>query len=190
MVVEFQFVKPGKGNAFTRTKIRNMITGSVLDRTFKTGEKIKRADTEEREMQFLYNDGSWHFMDSQSYEQVSLEAQLVGNSGDYLSENMEIQISFYQGRPIGLTLPKFVNLGVVETTPGERGNTVTGATKPARLSTGYKVNVPLFINEGAMGVEVTPRTFIEGVKQMAPDTTHEDINFVLHIDKMTSIGEF
>ena len=148
MIIDFQFVKPGKGNAFTRTKIRNLINGSVLDRTFKTGEKITRADTEEREMQFLYNDGSWHFMDSQSYEQVSLEAQLVGDSGDYLSENMEIQISFYQGRPIGLTLPNFVNLGVVETTPGERGNTVTGATKPAVLESGATVYVPLFINEG------------------------------------------
>ena len=165
MIIEFQFVKPGKGNAFTRTKIRNLINGSVLDRTFKTGEKIKRADTEEREMQFLYNDGSWHFMDSQSYEQVSLEAQLVGDSGDYLSENMEIQISFYQGKPIGLTLPNFVNLSVVETTPGERGNTVTGATKPARLSTGYKVNVPLFINEGDL-LRIDTRTgeYVERVK--------------------------
>ena len=165
MIIDFQFVKPGKGNAFTRTKIRNLINGSVLDRTFKTGEKIKRADTEEREMQFLYNDGSWHFMDSQSYEQVSLEAQLVGDSGDYLSENMEIQISFYQGRPIGLTLPNFVNLGVVETTPGERGNTVTGATKPAGLSTGYKVNVPLFINEGDL-LRIDTRTgeYVERVK--------------------------
>ena len=165
MIIDFQFVKPGKGNAFTRTKIRNLINGSVLDRTFKTGEKIKRADTEEREMQFLYNDGSWHFMDSQSYEQVTLEAQLVGDSGDYLSENMEIQISFYQGRPIGLTLPNFVNLSVVETTPGERGNTVTGATKPARLSTGYKVNVPLFINEGDL-LRIDTRTgeYVERVK--------------------------
>ena len=165
MIIDFQFVKPGKGNAFTRTKIRNLINGSVLDRTFKTGGKIKRADTEEREMQFLYNDGSWHFMDSQSYEQVSLEAQLVGDSGDYLRENMEIQISFYQGRPIGLSLPNFVNLDVVETTPGERGNTVTGATKPARLSTGYKVNVPLFINEGDL-LRIDTRTgeYVERVK--------------------------
>ena len=104
-IVDFQFVKPGKGNAFTRTKIRNLINQSVLDRTFKTGEKITPADTEEREMQFLYNDGSFHFMDNQNYEQISLDSDVVGDYENYLTENMEIQVSFYKSRPIGLTLP-------------------------------------------------------------------------------------
>ena len=165
IVVDFQFVKPGKGNAFTRTKIRNLINNAVLDRTFKTGEKIKRADTEEREMQYLYNDGSFHFMDNQSYEQINLEQELVGDSGNYISENMELYVSFYQGKPIGLTLPNFVNLKVVETTPGEKGNTVTGASKPATLSTGYKVNVPLFINEGdLLKIDTRNGEYVERVK--------------------------
>ena len=105
---------------FTRTKIRNLINQSVLDRTFKTGEKITPADTEEREMQFLYNDGSFHFMDNQNYEQISLDSDVVGDYENYLTENMEIQVSFYKSRPIGLTLPNFVNLAVTETAPGEK----------------------------------------------------------------------
>ncbi len=152
-IVDFQFVKPGKGNAFTRTKIRNLINQSVLDRTFKTGEKITPADTEEREMQFLYNDGSFHFMDNQNYEQISLDSDVVGDYG------------FYKSRPIGLTLPNFVNLAVTETAPGEKGNTVTGATKPATLSTGYSVNVPLFINEGDMlKIDTRSGEYVERVK--------------------------
>jgi len=148
VVVEFQFVKPGKGTAFTRTKIRNMINGAVLDRTFKSGEKLKPADTEDREMQFLYSDGDFHFLDNSNYEQVSLESSVVGDASNYLAENMMIEVSFFQGRSIGLTLPNFVTLKVTETNPGEKGNTVTGASKPAVVSTGYTVNVPLFVNEG------------------------------------------
>ena len=148
VVMEFQFVKPGKGTAFTRTKIRNMINGAVLDRTFKSGEKLKPADTEDREMQFLYSDGDFHFLDNSNYEQVSLESSVVGDASNYLTENMMIEVSFFQGRSIGLTLPNFVALKVTETTPGEKGNTVTGASKPAVVSTGYTVNVPLFVNEG------------------------------------------
>ncbi len=165
IVVDFQFVKPGKGNAFTRTKIRNMITGSVLDRTFKTGEKLKPADMEEREMQFLYNDGAFHFMDSSNYDQVELQADEVGDAVNFLLENMGVSISFYKGRALGLTLPNFVNLEVTETAPGERGNTVTGATKPATLSTGYTVNVPLFIDNGEL-LKIDTRTgeYVERVK--------------------------
>lgn len=165
IVVDFQFVKPGKGNAFTRTKIRNMITGSVLDRTFKTGEKLQPADMEEREMQFLYNDGAFHFMDSSNYDQVELQADEVGDAVNFLLENMEVNISFYKGRALGLTLPNFVNLEVTETAPGERGNTVTGATKPATLSTGYTVNVPLFIDNGEL-LKIDTRTgeYVERVK--------------------------
>ena len=165
IVVDFQFVKPGKGNAFTRTKIRNLINSAVLDRTFKTGEKISRADTEDREMQFLYQDGSFHFMDNQNYNQISLEAEWVGDSENYLTENMLIHVSFYKGKPIGLTLPNFVNLPVIETAPGEKGNTVTGASKPAILSTGYSVNVPLFINEGdVLKIDTRNGDYVERVK--------------------------
>jgi len=148
VIVEFQFVKPGKGTAFTRTKIRNMITGAVLDRTYKSGEKLKPADTEDREMQYLYNDGDFHFMDNNNYEQVSLDSNAVGDAVNYLTENMLIEVSFFKGRSIGISLPNFVVLEVTETAPGEKGNTVTGASKPAVVSTGYSVNVPLFVNEG------------------------------------------
>ena len=148
VIVEFQFVKPGKGTAFTRTKIRNMITGAVLDRTYKSGEKLKPADTEDREMQYLYNDGDFHFMDNNNYEQVSLDSNAVGDAANYLTENMLIEVGFFKGRSIGISLPNFVVLEVTETAPGEKGNTVTGASKPALVSTGYSVNVPLFVNEG------------------------------------------
>lgn len=165
IIVHFQFVKPGKGTAFTRTKIRNLINGSVLDRTFKTGEKLKPADTEEREMQYLYSDGVFHFMDNRSYEQISLEKDVIADAENYLMENMEIQVSFFRGSPIGVSLPNFVSLAVVETAPGERGNTVTGASKPATLSTGYTVNVPLFIEEGDMlKIDTRSGEYVERVK--------------------------
>ena len=165
VVVEFQFVKPGKGTAFTRTKIRNMITGAVLDRTFKSGEKLQPADTEDREMQFLYNDGDFHFMDNNNYEQVSLESSAVGDAANYLTENMLIQVGFFKGRSIGLSLPNFVVLEVTETAPGEKGNTVTGASKPAVVSTGYSVNVPLFVNEGdQLRIDTRTGDYVERVK--------------------------
>jgi len=165
VVVDFQFVKPGKGTTFTRTKIRNMINGAVIDRTFKSGEKLKPADTEDREMQFLYRDGEFHFMDNSNYEQVSLEISVVGDASNYLTENMMIEVSFYKGRSIGLTLPNFVVLEVTETAPGEKGNTVTGASKPAMVSTGYTVNVPLFVNEGdQLRIDTRTGEYVERVK--------------------------
>ena len=165
VVMDFQFVKPGKGTAITRTKIRNMINGAVIDRTFKSGEKLKQADTEEREMQFLYRDGEFHFMDNSNYEQVSLGNSVVGDASNYLTENMMIEVSFYKGRLIGLTLPNFVVLEVTETAPGEKGNTVTGASKPAMVSTGYTVNVPLFVNEGdQLRIDTRTGEYVERVK--------------------------
>ena len=165
VVMDFQFVKPGKGTAFTRTKIRNMISGAVIDRTFKSGEKLKPADTEDREMQFLYRDGEFHFMDNSNYEQVSLESNVVGDASNYMTENMMIEVSFYKGRSIGLTLPNFVVLEVTETAPGEKGNTVTGASKPAMVSTGYTVNVPLFVNEGdQLRIDTRTGEYVERVK--------------------------
>ena len=165
VVVEFQFVKPGKGTAFTRTKIRNMITGAVLDRTYKSGEKLKPADTEDREMQYLYNDGDFHFMDNNNYEQVSLDRNAVGDAANYLTENMLIEVGFFKGRSIGISLPNFVVLLVTETTPGEKGNTVTGASKPAIVSTGYSVNVPLFVHEGdQLRIDTRTGEYVERVK--------------------------
>ena len=165
IVLEFQFVKPGKGTAFTRTKIRNLISGAVLDHTYKSGEKLKPADTEDREMQFLYSDGDFHFMDNNNYEQVSLESSVVGEAVNYLTENMMIEVSFFKGRSIGLSLPNFVVLEVIETAPGEKGNTVTGAFKPAVVSTGYSVNVPLFVNEGdQLRVDTRTGEYVERVK--------------------------
>ena len=165
IVLEFQFVKPGKGTAFTRTKIRNLISGAVLDHTYKSGEKLKPADTEDREMQFLYSDGDFHFMDNNNYEQVSLESSVVGEAANYLTENMMIEVSFFKGRSIGLSLPNFVVLEVIETAPGEKGNTVTGASKPAVVSTGYSVNVPLFVNEGdQLRVDTRTGEYVERVK--------------------------
>ena len=158
-------MKPGKGTAFTRTKIRNLISGAVLDHTYKSGEKLKPADTEDREMQFLYNDGDFHFMDNNNYEQVSLESNVVGEAVNYLTENMMIEVSFFKGRSIGLSLPNFVVLEVIETAPGEKGNTVTGASKPAVVSTGYSVNVPLFVNEGdQLRVDTRTGEYVERVK--------------------------
>ena len=165
IVLEFQFVKPGKGTAFTRTKIRNLISGAVLDHTYKSGEKLKPADTEDREMQFLYSDDDFHFMDNNNYEQVSLESSVVGEAVNYLTENMMIEVSFFKGRSIGLSLPNFVVLEVIETAPGEKGNTVTGAFKPAVVSTGYSVNVPLFVNEGdQLRVDTRTGEYVERVK--------------------------
>ena len=165
VVVDFQFVKPGKGTAFTRTKIRNMITGAVLDRTYKSGEKLKPADTEDREMQYLYNDGDFHFMDNNNYEQVSLDSNAVGDAANYLTENMLIEVGFFKGRSIGISLPNFVVLEVTETAPGEKGNTVTGASKPAIVSTGYSVNVPLFVNEGdQLRIDTRTGEYAERVK--------------------------
>ena len=167
-IIEFQFVKPGKGNAFTRTRIRNLINGSVLDRTFKTGEKLKPADTQDRTMQFLdrdEGDGNFHFMDNSSYEQVALDTNLVGDATNYLIDNMEVNVAFFRERPIGITLPNFVVLEVVEAPPGEKGNTVTGASKPVVVSTGYTVNAPMIVSEGEL-LKIDTRTgeYVERVK--------------------------
>lgn len=149
VVVDFQFVKPGKGNAFTRCRLKNMITGTVLDRTWKTGEKLQPAQLEELNMQFLYTDGgTYHFMDTGNYEQVEIDTDHVGEAVNYLTENLNVSILYFKGKPIGINLPITVELEIVETEPGVKGDTATGATKAAKLSTGYSVQVPLFIKEG------------------------------------------
>ncbi|MCL2625866.1 MAG: elongation factor P [Cystobacterineae bacterium] len=148
-IVDFQHVKPGKGSAFVRTSIRSLITGRVLQPTLKSGEKVGKPDIEDKEMQFLYQQGDeFYFMDNRSYEQTFLSASVLGDARDFLKENIDVSILFYNGAAIGVSLPNSVDLKVVQCDPSVRGDTVTGASKPAKLETGYTVNVPLFINEG------------------------------------------
>lgn len=148
-VVEFQFVKPGKGNAFTRTKLRNMLTGSVIERTFKQHEKLEPADMEERQMQFLYKEGdSFVFMDTSSYDQLHLSEEQLGENKWYLIDGTNVDVLFFNERPIGVTPPTFVVMKVIRTEPGFKGDTSGGAMKPATMESGLEVNVPLFINEG------------------------------------------
>lgn len=148
-VLDFQHVKPGKGQAFVRTKLKNLKSGAVIDRTFRAGEKVKSARLERRKMQYLYRDqNNFFFMDSQTYEQISLIASQVGESAKFLKENIELEVLFYDKKPVGLELPVFVTLKVTQTVPGLKGDTVSGSTKPATLETGAQVQVPLFIEVG------------------------------------------
>ena len=165
-VVDFQFVKPGKGNAFTRCKIKNMLTGAVLDKTYKSGEKLKPATMEERTMQYLYRDeGGFHFMDQQSYEQIALTEAEVGDDANYLLENANLQVLTFNARPVSISLPNFVELEVVETDPGVRGDTVTGGRKPAKMSTGAVIQVPLFIERGEkLRIDTRTGEYVERVK--------------------------
>jgi elongation factor P len=148
-VVDFQHVKPGKGAAFVRAKLKNVKTGAVVERTFNAGEKVPKAHVERREMQYLYeSDGMFNFMDNETYEQIAISIDQLGDAKKFLKENMNIGIMFFQSTIIGVDLPNSVELLVIETDPGIRGDTATGGTKPAKLETGYVVRVPLFINEG------------------------------------------
>ncbi len=148
-IVEFQHVKPGKGSAFVRTSIKSLLTGRVLQPTFKSGDKVGRPDIEEKEMQYLYKQGEdYYFMDTRSYEQTFLNGSVLGEQRNFLKENVNVSILFYNGKPIGVSLPNSVDLRVAKCDPGVRGDTVSGALKPAVLETGYQVSVPLFINEG------------------------------------------
>ncbi|MHB8927191.1 MAG: elongation factor P [Bacillota bacterium] len=157
-VVDFQHVKPGKGAAFVRAKLKNLKSGAVVERTFNAGEKLPRAHLERREMQYLYqSDELYTFMDTENYEQLSLSKEQIGDGVKYLKENMLVNILFFQGQTFGVDLPNSVELKVVETEPGVRGDTATAGTKPAKLETGAIVKVPLFINIGDV-LKVDTRT--------------------------------
>jgi len=157
-VIEFQHVKPGKGSAFVRTKLKNVKTGATLERTFNAGEKIPRARVESKEVQFLYDDGNQYtFMDTETFEQYTLSRDVLGDALNFLKEQMVLTLNFHQGQVIGVELPNSVELRVVETEPGVRGDTVSGGSKPAKLETGYVVRVPLFVEEGDV-VVVDTRT--------------------------------
>ena len=157
-IVEFQHVKPGKGSAFVRTKIKNVITGSVLEKTFNPSEKFPAAQIEKKEMQYLYEDGGlYYFMDNETYEQIPLNKDQLGDSLKFLKENMNVKVLSYKGKVFSIEPPIFVELEVTYTEPGFAGNTATTSGKPATLENGYQLNVPMFVNIGDV-VRVDTRT--------------------------------
>jgi elongation factor P len=164
-IVEFQHVKPGKGSAFVRTRLKNVRTGAVLDRTFRSGEKVEEVRVEKREMQYLYTEGDlYYFMDLETYDQLPIAADIVGQASHFLKENEKVYVLMARGAAIGFELPNFVFLQVAHTEPGLKGDTATGAVKPATLETGYQVQVPLFINQGdVLKVDTRTGDYVERV---------------------------
>jgi elongation factor P len=149
VVTDYQWVKPGKGGAFMRTKLKNMKTGTIIDRTFRTEEKLPKAEVEDRKVQFLYHDGDvYHFMDTESFDQFTIDEKQLRDTSGFLKEEMVISVLLYRGEPVDVVLPTFVELRVAETEPGLRGDTASGGSKPATLETGAVIQVPLFINIG------------------------------------------
>ena len=150
-IVENEFVKPGKGQAFSRVKIRNLLNGRVVEKTFKSGETVEAADVMENDLQYLYNDGEfWHFMDNNSYEQIAVGAAAIGDTQNWLKEQDTYILTLWDNRPIAVEPPNFVTLKIVETDPGLKGDTAQGGSKPATLETGAVIRVPLFIQEGEL----------------------------------------
>lgn len=157
-IVEFQHVKPGKGAAFVRTKLKNVITGATVERTFNPTDKMPKAHIERKDMQYLYNDGDlYYFMDTETYEQLPLNGETIGDALRFVKENMVCKILSFKGNVFGIEPPTFVELEVTETEPGFKGDTATGATKPATVETGATVKVPLFINQGDV-IRIDTRT--------------------------------
>lgn len=165
-IVEFQHVKPGKGGAFVRTKLKNLKTGQVLEKTFRSGEKFDEPDLDECEMQFLYSVGdAYTFMDTSSYEQCTYEKDQLGDNADLLKENTTVEMLLYESRPISMRLPTFMELEVVETDPGIRGDTASGGTKPAMVETGATIKVPLYLGIGeVVRVDTRTREYVERVR--------------------------
>jgi elongation factor P len=158
IIVEYQHVKPGKGGAFIRTRLKNLKTGLILEHTFRSGEKVGKPDLQERKMQFLYSSGDeFNFMDMDNYEQVLIGGEILGDKVGFLSENLEVVMLFHGSEVLGMELPMFIEIPIAETSPGVRGDTASGGSKPATLETGAVINVPLFLNEGDV-VKVDTRT--------------------------------
>src|SRR5881628_1597007 len=169
-IVDFQHVKPGKGGAFVRTKLKHMRLGKVIDNTFRSGEKVELVDFEDKHMQFLYRDDRYRFMDTETYEQVSLSADEVGDAREYLRENTEVDVLYIAGSPTAVELPNFVELAIARTDPGVRGDTAQGGTKPATLETGAVIQVPLFLSEATWSRWTPGPTSISGASPpRAPD---------------------
>lgn len=163
LVTDYQWVKPGKGGAFMRTKLRNLRTGAIVDRTFRTEEKLPLARVEERKAQYLYRDGDQlYFMDTDTYEQFFLREEQLGGALGFLREEMVLTILFHHEEPVGVEVPTFVELAVAETEPGVRGDTASGGSKPARLESGAVIQVPLFVNVGdRVRVDTRTGTYVE-----------------------------
>jgi elongation factor P len=154
----FQFVKPGKGTAFTRTKMKNLITGATLERTYRTGERVNQADISEASMKYLYEDGEFHhFMNNETFEQVAIPSDSIKEEAQFLTEELDVDVLFFEGRAINVSLPPFIESEIVYCEPGVRGNTAQGATKPAQLACGATVQVPLFVDQGET-IKVDTRT--------------------------------
>lgn len=164
-IAEFQHVKPGKGGAFVRTKLRNVQTGAVIDRTFRSGDKVENIRLEKREMQYLYSDGDlYHFMDMETYEQLGIASDILGDCANLLKENESAFMLMAENKPITAELPNFVNLEITHTEPGIKGDTATGAVKPATLETGAVVMVPLFVNQGdTLKIDTRTGDYVERV---------------------------
>ena len=162
-IVDFQHVSPGKGRAFTRTKLKNLLNQNILERTITSGDKLDGANMEQKEMQFLYKDNDgYNFMNQANYDQVALSEEQLGQAKDFLQENLVIQVMYYNERPITVQLPTFVNLKVVTTDPAFRGDTVTGGSKPATLETGAVIQVPFHIKEGdVLKVDTRDYAYVE-----------------------------
>ena len=165
-ITEFQHVKPGKGPAFVRTKLKSLKDGRILDKTFRSGEKVDIPDLTHAEMQYLYQDGDGYvMMDNDTFDQVSLTADQLGDARDFMMENLELKVLYHNGVPIDVEIPNFLELDIVDTDPGVKGDTASGGTKPATLSTGAVVKVPLYIEIGErIKVDTRNRTYIERAK--------------------------
>ena len=157
-IIEFQHVKPGKGAAFVRTKLKNIISGGVVEKTFRPTEKCPQARIDRKDMQYLYSDGDlYNFMDVETYDQIALNAETVGDALKFVKENETVKVCSYNGKVFSVEAPLFVELEITDTEPGFKGDTATGATKPATLETGAQINVPLFVNQGDR-VKIDTRT--------------------------------
>ncbi|MCP4338058.1 MAG: elongation factor P [Desulfobulbaceae bacterium] len=167
IVTDFEFSKPGKGQALYRTKMRNMISGNQLVKTYRSNDKFEKADLEERKMQFLYSQGDeFHFMDTENYEQLFLTQEQLGNNNNFLIDNMEVEVLFYDNQAIDVTLPIFVNLEVTKADPWAKGDTSGNDTKPVTVQTGYELQVPPFVEEGDK-IQIDTRTgeYVTRVKE-------------------------
>jgi len=167
VIVGFEFKKPGKGQSLYKCKLKNMITGSQFERTYRSGDKFQRADLDEQEMEYLYSDkDTYCFMNTSNYEQHFLTQSQLGDATDLLKDNTLVTILLYNGNPIGVTLPTFVNLEVVKSDPWAKGDTATGSTKPAVLETGFEVQVPTFVEEGQLiKIDTRTREYVERVNE-------------------------
>ncbi len=166
IMVYFQFVKPGKGTAFTRTKLKHMITGNVLERTFRTGETLQAADVEENNMVYLYDEGDMAvFMDNDTFDMVNIMISAIEDQKDFLTENLEVDVLFYKNRPVNISLPNFIEDEITFCEPGVKGNTTTNATKPATLGCGATIYVPLFVEQGErIKVDTRTKSYVSRVR--------------------------